>query len=319
MRASEPYKKASPTVISVGECMLELRSDQAEQDSDNRLRYGYGGDTYNTAYAIARLGVPCRYLTVLGDDSLSDKLIRNWQLDGVDTRGVQRLPGQPPGLYWIETDAQGERRFQYWRSAAPARRLMEVPVERLKQLCHGGEFLYFSLITLAVVHDREALLQWLVAQADTHTLVYDNNYRAGLWASLDEARYWHQRALSRVGIYLPSLDDEITLSGTDKGRSLDRLADLGRECEVVAKRGCDGAWVRVGNQWRRVPAEPVSAMDTTGAGDAFNGAYVAARAQGEDPLAAACRANQLAAQVVRNPGALLPRNHPIFQPYDEHL
>ena len=105
--------------------MIELR-----EEADGRLSRGYGGDTLNTAVYLSRLGTPVDYVTALGDDSWSDELIAAWDAEGVGTGRVLRLPGRLPGLYIIQTDAKGERRFSYWRDTAAARLLFQAPEAR---------------------------------------------------------------------------------------------------------------------------------------------------------------------------------------------
>ena len=103
-------------VASIGECMIELK--QAKGGLYSR---GYGGDTLNTAVYLARLGVEVDYITALGDDPLSDEMVAGWTAEGVGTNRVARLPGKLPGIYLIQTDDQGERRFFHWRENAAAR------------------------------------------------------------------------------------------------------------------------------------------------------------------------------------------------------
>ena len=109
-------------VACIGECMVELK--QADGGLFSR---GYGGDTLNTAVYLARLGVGVDYITALGDDALSDEMIAGWAAEGVGTKRVARLPGKLPGLYMIQTDDKGERRFFHWRDSAAARSLMDLP------------------------------------------------------------------------------------------------------------------------------------------------------------------------------------------------
>src|SRR3954447_7034899 len=92
--------------------MIELR-----EMADGRFSRGYGGDTLNTAVYLARLGVAVDYVTALGDDLWSDEMLAGWAAEGVGTGQVARLPGRVPGLYIIQTDAHGERRFSYWRDS----------------------------------------------------------------------------------------------------------------------------------------------------------------------------------------------------------
>src|SRR5438132_4035955 len=108
-------------VACIGECMVELK--QADGGLFSR---GFGGDTLNTAVYLARLGVGVDYITALGDDSLSDEMIEGWQAEGVGTARVARLKGKLPGIYMIETDANGERKFFHWRESAAARQLMDL-------------------------------------------------------------------------------------------------------------------------------------------------------------------------------------------------
>src|SRR6266550_4975487 len=93
-------------VASIGECMIELQETPAGQ-----LTSTYGGDTLNTAVYLARLGVTVDYVTVLGDDPWSDQMVAGWHREGVGTGLVIRAPGRLPGLYVIQTDSAGERRF----------------------------------------------------------------------------------------------------------------------------------------------------------------------------------------------------------------
>src|SRR5437764_14529435 len=103
-------------VACLGECMIEL-----VERPDGTLTRGFGGDTLNTALYLARLGVPTDYVTALGNDPFSDEMLLAWRREGIGTGSVLRLPGRLPGLYLIQTDETGERRFFYWRDSAPFR------------------------------------------------------------------------------------------------------------------------------------------------------------------------------------------------------
>ncbi|MEV8090153.1 sugar kinase [Streptomyces nigra] len=108
-------------------------------------------------------------------------------------------------------------------------------------------------------------------------------------------------AVAEVDILLPSRDEARLLTGT--ADAVRAAAELSRRVPlVVAKQGADGALVaRDGAVRARVPAEPAAARDTTGAGDAFTGAFLAALITGAGPEEAAregCRAGAMAVQQV---------------------
>ncbi len=137
---------AGRRVACLGECMVELRTRP-----DGLLARAFGGDTLNTAVYLARLGVPVDYVTALGDDDFSADMLRAWEAEGVGTRHVRRIPGCLPGLYVIETDAAGERRFLYWRDSAPVRRLFdEAHGEETAAALSDAGVVYLSGITLSL-------------------------------------------------------------------------------------------------------------------------------------------------------------------------
>ena len=134
------------SVACIGECMIELK-----QAGHGLFSRGYGGDTLNTAVYLARLGVGTDYITALGDDSLSDEMIAGWTAEGVGTARVSRLQGKLPGLYMIQTDEKGERRFFHWRESAAARSLMDLPeTSDILDSLASYETVYLSAITLSL-------------------------------------------------------------------------------------------------------------------------------------------------------------------------
>ena len=134
-------------IVSIGECMIELT-----QASAGRLACGYGGDTLNTAIYMARLGLDVDYITALGDsDPWSDQMIAGWQAEGVGTDHVVRVPGKLPGLYMIETGANGERKFYYWRENSAARLLFSLPeTPAIIKALAGYDLIYLSGVTLSL-------------------------------------------------------------------------------------------------------------------------------------------------------------------------
>ena len=291
-------------VACLGECMIELR-----ELPDGRLHRGYGGDTLNTAVYLARLGVAVDYVTALGDDAWSEEMIAGWRAEGVGTDRVIRLPGRLPGLYVIQTDAGGERRFSYWRDTAPARDLFDLPeTPALSDALLGYGLLYLSGITLSLYgrQGRARLFETLDrARAAGRRVAFDTNFRPRGWPDRSEAESAYREAFRRADVALASVEDLDLLFGEGGGaefsslaRSAERVLKLARPACRVLARGTDAL----------VEAEPVLAVvDTTAAGDSFAAAYLAARLAGADPCAAARAGHRLAGVVVGHPGAIIPR------------
>jgi 2-dehydro-3-deoxygluconokinase len=292
-------------VACIGECMIELK--QAEAGLFSR---GYGGDTLNTAVYLARLGAGVDYITALGDDSLSDEMIAGWAAEGVGTKRVLRLPGKLPGLYMIETDDKGERRFFHWRDSAAARSLMDLPQtpEILESLA-GYDIVYLSAITLSLYggEGRTRLFAALErARQAGARFAFDTNFRARGWPDLDIARAVFREAFATADIVLASTEDLLPLYPGESNENLLARIPGG---EVVLKLSEPASIVRLEGVPYPIKAKPVEAsiVDTTAAGDSFAAAYVAARLVGADPIEAARTGHRLAGVVVCHPGAIIPR------------
>ena len=221
---------------------------------------------------------------------------------------ARSYPGARPGLYAI-TLAGAERSFTYWRSDAAARRLADDPAALEKSL-ENRALVYFSGITLAILEPqaRAALLAALgKARRQGSLIAFDPNYRPRLWPNAETARAAIIEALQLTDIALPTFPDEQALFGdADPQATAARIEALGVG-EIVVKNGEAPALVLSNGGAESVPAIHVpSPVDTTGAGDSFNGAYLAARLAGVEPVDAARKAHRVAAAVVQVRGALAP-------------
>ncbi|MFN3355550.1 MAG: sugar kinase [Pseudomonas sp.] len=299
---------SNPRIALIGECMIEL-----QHRADGSLQQSFGGDTLNTAVYLRReLGDigHVDYVTALGDDRFSDAMCQQWADEGLGLDRVQRLPGRLPGLYCIQTDANGERKFLYWRNEAAVRDCFTTPVAApILAALPAYDVLYLSGITLAVVGaiGRERLLHSLTeARRRGAKVVFDNNYRPRLWASVEAARAAYEAVLAEVDIALLTEDDELALFGYADSEQV--FAAYPAITEVVLKRGADACLIRCHGERFAVPALKVEqVVDTTAAGDSFSAAYLASRLTGGSPEEAALAGHRLASRVIQVPGALIPR------------
>jgi 2-dehydro-3-deoxygluconokinase len=296
-------------IASIGECMLEVSGAQSHPDL---RRLGFGGDTLNTAIYLARLGVPVDYVTALGDDPYSERMVEAWREEAVGTGLVQRIAGRLPGLYMIEVDERGERRFYYWRQQAPAREIFGN--ERTDALCEAllrYEWLYLSGISLSLYREagRDRLFDLLRRfRAQGGKVAFDSNYRPRAWPSVEVARREVEDQLALTDLVLSSLEDETGLHGVATAeQACDRIHGFGPQT-VVIKQGAQGCVVSIKGRKTLVPAGKVDKIvDATAAGDSFNAGFLAATLRGEEPLAAAKLGHRCAGIVIGHHGAIVPR------------
>ncbi len=275
----------------------------------------FGGDTLNTAIYCARLakGLPLHidYVTALGTDGFSRRMIDFWEAEGVGSRLVQQQQGELPGLYYIELDDDGERIFHYWRSTAAVKKCFEYPdSEKILTNLADYDGIYMSGISLAILtpKSRTTLLNRLAELKTLGVSIYfDCNYRPHLWSSEPQVIDIYQQ-LYRISdiVFLTKEEGEILLDGAEGDRVHEKLKSFGVR-ESVLKDGEKPCTILSNNQIVEVAAQTLtSVVDTTAAGDSFSAVYMVARRFGCSPVDAAEMAHRVAAYVVCHKGAVAP-------------
>jgi 2-dehydro-3-deoxygluconokinase len=294
----------TPRLVLFGEGMVEQRADGT---------VGYGGDVVNTAVYLARLGARPALMTAVGDDAESAALVAAWAAEGIDVAQVLRDPARRVGRYAVRLGADGERSFTYDRAESAARAFFRQPgAEAALAWAADAGLVYVSGITLAIFSAGERRrLADLAAQVRERggAVAFDPNLRPALWPSILDAQAAILAFSRQIDIALPSLEDHAALFGPASAEVAARVWQATGATEVVVKAGAAGAFVLAGDQHALAPAETAArVIDTTGAGDAFNAAYLAARRLHGATIGAAARAGAaLAAEVVAWPGAIAPR------------
>ncbi|MBW9087002.1 sugar kinase [Rhizobium wenxiniae] len=299
-------------VASIGECMVEL-----QRKPDGSITQAFGGDTFNTAAYMARLGAGLgpfvSYITAIGDDPFSEDMAAFWNSQGVDDHLVLRRKGQRPGLYFIKTDPTGERRFFYWRGEAAARETFEGEgSDELLAALEGFASVYISGISLAVLkpESRERLLVKLEELARAGIAVdFDGNYRPLLWGGIENARAAYERVIAFSTRVLVTIEElEVFGLAQTMEAGIEYFAKM-PQLEVVIKDGPGVATLIHGGKVETVPATKVEkVVDTTAAGDSFSATYILGRNLGIEPAEAARRAHVVAGAVVQHHGAIIPKD-----------
>lgn len=292
-------------LLSIGEAMAEL-----SRSPDLAFNVGFAGDTFNTAvYCAKALGSKgnVSYLSRVGTDPLSAAFLQFATHHGLDTTQVHQDSEKNIGIYSVSTDASGERSFHYWREQSAARRLFatnettpELPRSRIT---------YLSGITLAILppEARRKLLDQVQRRrdADQSLIAFDSNYRPRLWESKLIAQQVIAQMWAIADIALPSIDDEMALyDEPNEAAVMSRFAQRSWvACAIKrAERGPISLNAAINKQTDFLPAKSV--VDTTAAGDSFNGAYLAAFLQDQPEIQCLVAAHTCASRVVGVRGAI---------------
>jgi len=292
------------TILAFGEAMVEFNQSIAQP---RHYLEGFGGDTSNFCIAAARQGADTAYLSAVGDDHFGRNLLALWQAEQVDVRHVEVNAGAATGIYFVTHDDAGHH-FHYRRagSAASLYTPDNLPLAAIEQ----ARLLHLSGISLAISDSACDSGLAAMAHARRHGVLtsLDTNLRLRLWP-LERAREKMTEAFTLCDICLPSWEDVSMLTGLDdRDAIVDQLLSYGVKL-VAFKLGHEGCYVATPDERRMVAPYPVQALDATGAGDCFGGAFIAELVAGRDPFTAARYANIAAALSTTGYGAVEPIPH----------
>lgn len=292
----------SPVVASLGDIVLDVlaRAEgpmQYATDARGSVMLSPGGCAANFAVWIARLGLVSRLLGAVGTDPAGALLLGDLDAEGVRTGGIARIPGRSSTVLAL-VDEQGERTMLTDRQTTLQLGPQHIAPEALDETDH------LHLTAYSFFDPGPEAAAWRAAELARG---------AGATISLDlsssgllRARGPHivRGAIRRLAPdFLFGNEDEYAVL-TDRTEPDELLLAAGElaQCAVV-KRGAHGCVLLHLQSTKCFPAEQTAVVDTTGAGDAFDAAWVAAVLRGGDPSAACRQANRLAAAVVSAPGA----------------
>jgi ribokinase len=287
----------SPSILVVGSTMIDLiaYADRLPEAGETLLgtgfRSGFGGKGANQAVAAARFGARVAIVNTVGDDGYGAETIANLAAQGVDTTYVRRVPGSS-GVAPIWVDGAGMNRIIIVPGAnlAVTGELAAEAVATIQPAVVVGQFEIPQAVTAA---------GFIAAHAVGAITVLNPAPAAEVTAELLAATDWivpneHEFALLGGGL----LEGDAAFEDSQIGALSRRLS-----VSVVVTLGRRGAAVLpLGGAMTRVAAPEVRAVDTTGAGDAFVGAFAVGLALGRPVVVAARIGCAFAADSVTRPG-----------------
>lgn len=298
----------SPAFRAIGECMVEM----APAGNDGLYRMGFAGDTFNTAWyvrASTQADTEVSYLTAVGADNVSGRMLEFMQAGGIDTSHIARLADRTVGLYMIHLQ-DGERSFSYWRSNSAARQIAHY-LPDVSGYVQPGDVFHFSGISIAILleEDRQRLIDFLARAKNAGAVIsFDPNIRPALWNDAKEIANWLAKSASLSDLAFPSFDEEANLFGEKELAAVaKRYLDWGSK-HVIVKNGAKGGMI-ARSASDLITFDPVPAtllVDTTAAGDSFDAGFVVEYMKGSPLEACAAAGALLASKVIGKHGALVP-------------
>ncbi len=282
-------------VVVLGASLMDMnmRLDRLPTPGETRLGSSFftstGGKGANQAVAARRAGAEVVFLTAFGDDAFGRVMRDRYFDEGIDLRHARLVESEASGVALILVGDDGENLIGV--AMGPNARLTPEFIDDLPAEVFDPSGVFLASLEVPI----QTVIRGIERAKSAGMVVILNPAPASLLLG-------SKSVLARVDVLTPNQSEAEILAWEQPGQAVDALLALGLN-RVVLTRGSEGCLVVEGDQQTAIPAHAVEAIDTVGAGDAFNGALAAALAEGLDLVEAATRANAAGAIAVTKPGA----------------
>ncbi|HKB27958.1 MAG TPA: ribokinase [Candidatus Limnocylindrales bacterium] len=266
----------SPSIAVVGSANVDLVAyvdrvpAAGETVRGRRFAQGFGGKGANQAVMAARLGASVAFIGALGDDAYADSTVANFETQGIDTRGIARVPSAS-GLasIWVEPDGTNRIVVSDGANGLVDPTSASISIARLPALD--------VIVGQLEISQAATASAFRTARARGGITVLNPAPAADLDPALLADTDWlvpNEPELARLARVAASSDEDLLAAASRLG------------VRLVVTLGSAGASLVVDGRVERVAAPGVGAIDSTGAGDAFVGAFAVGLGLGLTPVAA---------------------------------
>ncbi|MCY3720968.1 MAG: sugar kinase [Candidatus Poribacteria bacterium] len=246
----------------------------------DELEIHTGGCANNTAIALTRLGLSAGAMGKVGTDAFGDLILQKLRDNGVDTVGMQQDPGSSTSFTFVAVASDGERTFYHYIGANGELCEADLDWEVIKsaKILHIAGALVMPRFDGAPMANvlQKAKTLGIITSLDT---AYD---ATGKWMETLEP------CLPYVDMFMPSIVEAQYLTGLSDAREIAQFLRRNYGIHTIAiKMGEDGSYVSTPEREHFASAYPVTAVDATGAGDAYVAGFLAGTLMGWDLKATA--------------------------------
>jgi 2-dehydro-3-deoxygluconokinase len=295
-------------ILGIGEALIEFAEVEPAL-----YEQAFAGDMVNTLYYASRLGLTTSFISMFGKDLYTKSLLNFLDESGIDRSSCLVSTEKNNGLYIIRNDENGEPEFTFFRENSSARdTLLHYDEKKLLNRLDESKCVVFSGIVLAVFHDVEQLIKLLGKRRSGVIVYFDVNVRTSLWKDISILRDWIRRLAGLVDIISLSVsDDEKIFGKRPKQEIMDWYRDKGYS-KIILRDGEGDVLLYFDAEYSIAPQKVEQVIDATGAGDAFNAAFIAAYLKNKPPTECAEAGNNAAAQVLGYHGGIVKEFDPLM-------
>ncbi len=262
-------------LFAIGEVLIDFIPGEAGKGISKVGSFApkVGGAPGNVCGAFVRLGGEAAMISQLGRDPFGDKIVEEYEEFGIETRYIERTDKANTSLAFVALKEDGNREFSFFRN--PGADMLYDPALLKEEWFEGGYALHFCSVSLGDFPMKEAHKKAIAMAKDKGLLIsFDPNLRFNLWSSKEALKEAVLEFIPKADILKLSDEELDFITGKSNiEEALPQLFDAGVKL-VVYTEGAKGARAYTKAENAAAASKKVKAVDTTGAGDGFIGAFL---------------------------------------------
>ena len=291
-------------VCSIGEAMIEISNIK------NRLyNQSFAGDTLNFCNYLDKKKLNAFFLSAIGKSEINQSLLDFVKSKNISTKYIKQINQFEVGLYLIKNKDNGEKQFFYWRDESAAKQYFNnIDFINLYKELKNFDYIYFSGITLSIIHISKLnnfikLLKLL--KSKKIKIVFDFNIRPSRW-NKKNLNIFLDSVLKFVDICFLSGEDMNYWKNKNNIKSYEQIVRKYKLKHSIFRKNAKFTYVFL-NKTRYVFKNKLlkTVVDTSGAGDGFNAAYLSNFIVNNDPVLALKAGSSLGSKIVMKKGAIV--------------
>ena len=291
-------------VCSIGEAMIEISNVK-----NNLYNQSFAGDTLNFCNYLDKKKLNAFFLSAIGKSEINQSLLDFVKSKNISTKYIKQINQFEIGLYLIKNKDNGEKQFFYWRDESAAKQYFNnIDFINLYKELKNFDYIYFSGITLSIIHVSKLnnfikLLKLL--KSKKIKIVFDFNIRPTRWNKKNLNNFFDS-VLKFVDICFLSGEDMSYWKNKNGIKSYEQILTKYKIKHSIFRKNAKFTYVFL-NKNKYVFKNKLlkKVVDTSGAGDGFNAAYLSNFIVNNDPILALKAGSTLGSKIVMKKGAIV--------------
>ena len=291
-------------VCSIGEAMIEISNIK-----NSLYNQSFAGDTLNFCNYLDKKKLNAFFLSAIGKSEINQSLLNFVKSKNISTKYIKQINQFEIGLYLIKNKDNGEKQFFYWRDESAAKQYFNnIDFLNLYKELKNFDYIYFSGITLSIIHISKLnnfikLLKLL--KSKKIKIVFDFNIRPSRW-NKKNLNIFLDSVLKFVDICFLSGEDMNYWKNKNNIKSYEQIVRKYKLKHSIFRKNAKFTYVFL-NKTRYVFKNKLlkRVVDTSGAGDGFNAAYLSNFIVNNDPVLALKAGSSLGSKIVMKKGAIV--------------